>query len=166
MSELAFSIPDNLAFKGGHVELLSEEGGLVVVLFMFGTRFQGEEVMVAGSRQLLLFTWSEEEVVQVQMLIMGKVLELVTKGVQAGVDTLLCCQEEVLVILEGNRVEVKGFNCLHRETGTVFVETLLDFNTFEDFFLRCFLVSAFRELISIFRFLILSERFSFFVSPL
>ena len=23
---------------------------------------------------------------------------------------------------------------LHRETGTVFVETLLDFNTFEDFF--------------------------------
>ena len=47
---LALSILDRLAFKGGQVELWSEEGELVVVLFMFGTRLQGEQVMVAGAR--------------------------------------------------------------------------------------------------------------------
>ena len=47
---LGFSILDNLGFKGGQVELLSDEGELVVVLFMFGTRLQGEQVMVAGAR--------------------------------------------------------------------------------------------------------------------
>ena len=139
---------------------------------MLETRFQGEEVMVAGARQLLLFKYSEEEVVQVELLILGKEMELVTEGVQVVVDGLLCWQEEVLVILEGSRglsralrlakgnavseldVGVKGFNCLHlelhRKTGSVFVETLLDFNTLEVFFFRCFLVSAFRVLISIF----------------
>ena len=58
---------------------------------MFDTRFQGEEVMVAGARQLLLFKYSEEEVVQVELLILGKEMELVNEGVQVVVDGLLCC---------------------------------------------------------------------------
>ena len=60
-------------------------------------------------------------------------------------------------------LEVTVFNCLQRElhklTGVVLVDTLMDF---EHFFLRSFLLSALRLLISIFNFLRLSERFSFF----
>ena len=60
-------------------------------------------------------------------------------------------------------LEVTGFNCLHMElhkvTGMVLVDTLADF---EHFFLRSFLLSVLRVLISTFNFLRLSERFSFF----
>lgn len=55
---------------------------------------------------------------------------------------------------------------LHRVTGRVFVETLLDFSIFEDFFFSSFLFSVLRVLISNLKFLMLSERFSFFCSIL
>ena len=59
VEELSFSILDILTFKGGQVELLSEEGGFVCVWYQ--APGGGGEVMVAWVRQLLLFTYSKEE---------------------------------------------------------------------------------------------------------
>ena len=136
---------------------------------MVSTWLHGEQEMLAGAGQLLLFRANVADVVitgvDLRLHMVGMVLELTgevslvrLEGLSNGNDMSEVDDEEI------------RFTCLHLElhkvTGKVFVDALMVLGSFKDFFLISFLFSALRVLISDLRVLMLSERFSFFCSLL